>query len=39
MLNKAETLFCRQLNDGSFPGGQLVLRVRGEELLNLSVGV
>ncbi len=39
MLSKAETLFRRQHERGSFPGGQLVVRVRGEEFLNISVGV
>jgi CubicO group peptidase (beta-lactamase class C family) len=39
MLSKAEVLFRRQADRGSFPGGQLVVRVRGEELLNISVGV
>ncbi len=39
MLSKAEALFRQQLDRGSFPGGQLVVRVRGEELLNLAVGI
>jgi CubicO group peptidase (beta-lactamase class C family) len=39
MLSKAEVLFRRQLDRGSFPGGQLVVRIRGEELLNVSLGI
>ena len=39
MLSKAEALFRRQVDRGSFPGGQLVVRARGEELLNISVGI
>ena len=34
-----ESTFLRQLNRGAFPGGQLVVRVGGEEVLNLAVGV
>ena len=32
-------MFLGQLGRGAFPGGQLVVRVGGEELLNLAVGV
>ena len=39
MLRKAEALFRRQQERGVFPGGQLVVRARGEELLNVSVGI
>jgi CubicO group peptidase (beta-lactamase class C family) len=39
MFSKAAALFQRQLDRGSFPGGQLVVRAGGEELLNLSVGI
>ena len=39
MLCKAEALFRRQVDRGSFPGGQLVVRRGGEELLNVSVGI
>jgi len=39
MFSKAAALFQRQLDRGSFPGGQLVVRAQGEELLNLSVGI
>ncbi|UCD25653.1 MAG: beta-lactamase family protein [Gemmatimonadota bacterium] len=39
MFSKAVTLFRRQCDRGAFPGGQVVVRVRGEELLNISVGV
>jgi CubicO group peptidase (beta-lactamase class C family) len=38
MFGKAEELFRRQWERGSFPGGQLVVRRAGEELLNLSLG-
>ncbi len=38
-FSTAEDLFRRQLERGSFPGGQVVVRVRGEEVLNLSLGV
>jgi CubicO group peptidase (beta-lactamase class C family) len=34
-----ESMLLRQLNRGAFPGGQLVVRVGGEEVLNLAVGV
>ena len=39
MLAKAEALFRRQAARGAFPGGQLVVRQGGDELLNLSVGI
>lgn len=39
MLEEAESLFRRQQEQGAFPGGRLVVRARGEELLNLSVGI
>jgi CubicO group peptidase (beta-lactamase class C family) len=39
MLRKAEALFRRQQERGLFPGGQLVVRAQGEELLNVSVGI
>jgi len=39
MLSKAEAVFRRQVHRGCFPGGQLVVRVSGDELLNVSVGV
>jgi CubicO group peptidase (beta-lactamase class C family) len=39
MLSKAEVLFRRQCERGAFPGGQMVVRVRGRELLNVSVGI
>ncbi len=39
MFSKTVALFQRQLDRGSFPGGQLVVRAGGEELLNLAVGV
>jgi CubicO group peptidase (beta-lactamase class C family) len=39
MLNSAQALFLRQNERGLFPGGQLVVRARGETLLNLSLGV
>jgi CubicO group peptidase (beta-lactamase class C family) len=39
MLSKAEALFRRQHERGAFPGGQLVVRAQGEELLNVSVGI
>ena len=38
MLEKAETLFRRQHDRGLFPGGQVVVRARGTELLNIAVG-
>jgi CubicO group peptidase (beta-lactamase class C family) len=36
---RAEALFRRQHARGLFPGGQVVVRAGGEELLNLSVGL
>ena len=39
MLGKAEALFRRQQEKGAFPGGQLVVRAGGDELLNVSVGI
>lgn len=39
MLEKAETLFRRQFDRGLYPGGQLVVRRGGEELLSLSLGI
>ena len=39
MLSKAADLFQQQFDRGAFPGGQVVVRVRGEELLNLAVGI
>ncbi len=39
MLEKAEALFHRQLEGRLFPGGQLVVRAQGEELLNVSLGI
>ena len=39
MLRKAEARFRRQQERGVFPGGQLVVRAQGEELLNISVGI
>ncbi|UCG75247.1 MAG: beta-lactamase family protein [Gemmatimonadota bacterium] len=39
MLHKAESLFRRQADRGAFPGGQLVVRGGGRELLNLSLGI
>jgi CubicO group peptidase (beta-lactamase class C family) len=39
MLSDAEKLFRQQHERGAFPGGQLVVRARGEELLNVSVGI
>ena len=39
MFSKATTLFTRQVARGAFPGGQIVVRVQGKELLNLAVGV
>ncbi len=38
MLREAEELFRRQQEKGAFPGGQLVVRAQGDELLNVSVG-
>jgi CubicO group peptidase (beta-lactamase class C family) len=38
-LSTVEALFRRQLERGAFPGGQLVVRARGTELLNLAIGV
>jgi CubicO group peptidase (beta-lactamase class C family) len=34
-----EVLFHRQLERGAFPGGQLVVRVQGREVLNLAAGL
>lgn len=34
----AEALFRRQLERGAFPGGQLVVRTGGTELLNVAIG-
>ncbi len=39
MLSRAIALFHRQLDKGLFPGGQLVVRVRGEELVNVAIGI
>lgn len=39
ILEKAEALFRRQQEQGAFPGGQLVVRAQGRELLNVSVGI
>ena len=39
MLSEAQTLFTHQCKKGVFPGGQLVVRAKGETLLNLSIGV
>lgn len=39
MLADAETLFRRQHARGAFPGGQVVVRVGGTEVLNLAVGI
>lgn len=39
MLEKTAALFKRQFDKGLFPGGQLVVRARGKELLNLALGV
>lgn len=40
MLCKAEALFRRQADRGSFPGGQLVVRRLGEEFVeNLAVTI
>lgn len=39
MLEKAEALFRKQHERGLFPGGQIVVRRTGEELLNLSLGI
>lgn len=39
MLDNAQARFIRQNARGVFPGGQLVVRARGETLLKLSVGV
>lgn len=39
MLGKVERLFRRQQERGKFPGGQLVVRARGEEKLSVSVGI
>ncbi len=38
-LRKAEALFRKQQENGLFPGGQMVVRLQGEELLNVSVGI
>jgi CubicO group peptidase (beta-lactamase class C family) len=39
LLARAERLFRRQHDRGMFPGGQLVVRGGGEELLNVPVGI
>jgi CubicO group peptidase (beta-lactamase class C family) len=39
MLEKAEAVFRRLQESGVFPGGQMVVRAGGEELLNVSVGI
>ena len=39
MLSDVEALFRRQHERGAFPGGQLAVRQRGEEKLNISVGI
>jgi CubicO group peptidase (beta-lactamase class C family) len=38
-LREAEALFRRQQERGAFPGGQLVVRRQGHELLNVSIGI
>ena len=39
ILGKVERLFLRQQARGDFPGGQLVVRRQGEELLTISCGI
>jgi CubicO group peptidase (beta-lactamase class C family) len=39
ILRKAETRFRKQQESGAFPGGQLVVRALGQELLNISIGI
>jgi CubicO group peptidase (beta-lactamase class C family) len=39
VLERSAALFRRQHERGLFPGGQIVVRVRGEEVLNVSVGI
>jgi CubicO group peptidase (beta-lactamase class C family) len=38
-LRITETLFRQQQEKGLFPGGQIVVRARGEELLNIVTGI
>lgn len=38
-LERARSLFERQCAEGRFPGGQLVVRRGGKEVLNVAVGV
>jgi len=39
MLNDVAAMFRRQQERGAFPGGQIVVRQHGKELLNVSVGI
>ncbi len=39
LFQRAEALFRKQHERGRFPGGQMVVRAEGKELLNISLGI